>query len=65
MKKYSVRLGVVQGDQIKTDGFETSKYRVFMLFLTLRIFFLCISDHGNFFGEKSFFSIFPTPRSVF
>ena len=32
---------------------------------TLRIFFLYISDHAVLFGEKSIFSIFPTPQSVF
>ena len=56
---------LIQGDQIKTDGFETSKYQLFMLFLTLRIFFLCISDHGNFFGEKSIFFDFPDPTKCF
>ena len=55
----------IQGDQINTTGFEMAKYRVFTLFPTLPIFFLYISDYAILFGEKSIFSIFPTPRSVF
>ena len=58
-------LNDVQGDSFNTAGFETPKYQVFTLFQTLPIFFLDISDQTVLFVEKSIFSIFPTPQSVF
>ena len=64
-KIYSNRFFDVQGVQIKAPEFEKPKYRLFMLFRTLPIFFLGISDHVHLFGKKSIFSIFPTPISGF